>query len=150
MCHTSAGWRSQEHIRSDCNLDVIYDVTGVTGCIFGVSDLQPGGAAQRSAFQGPSGTFTWRFLQARCREEYICPQYFWCIANRIFTSRLIISCWLGMKAHIGEGKSCAFKSLLLCYYVKGKRSVEWILLHLYCCDPTRWYPIQTAETCRTR
>jgi hypothetical protein len=72
------------------------------------------------------------------------------MANRIFTSRLIVSCWLEMKRHIGEGKSCTFKSLLLCCYVKGKLSVEWIILHLCFCDPTWWCPIQTAETWRAR
>ena len=56
MCRRSAG-RSQEHIRPDFVLDVVYDVTGVTGCIIGVPDLQPGCAATRSAIQGPSGTF---------------------------------------------------------------------------------------------
>jgi len=64
----------------DCNLDVLYDITGVTGCIFGMFDLQSGCAAQRSAIQGPSGTFTWRFLQAGCRDEFFHAQQFWCMA----------------------------------------------------------------------
>ena len=47
----------QKYIRPDCNLHLIYDVTGVNGCIFGVSDLQPGRAGPKSAIQGSSGTF---------------------------------------------------------------------------------------------
>jgi hypothetical protein len=104
----------------------------------------------RSAIKGPLGTFKWRFLQARYREEYIRPQYFLCMANRIFTSRLTVSCWLGMKGHTGEGKAWTFKRLLLRYYVNGKWSVESIDLHSYYCDPNWWYPIQTAETCCIR
>jgi len=49
---------SQERIRSDRDLDVIYDVTGDTGWILGVPDLQPGSAAPTYALQGPSGTST--------------------------------------------------------------------------------------------
>ena len=48
MCHMSAGC-IQEHIRPECNVDLIYDVTGVNGCIFGCSDLQPGCAAPISS-----------------------------------------------------------------------------------------------------
>jgi len=57
MCHRSAA-AIQKHIRPDCNLHLIHDVTCVNGCIFGVSDLQPGRAARKSAIQGPSGTLT--------------------------------------------------------------------------------------------
>ena len=64
MCHRSAG-DNQKYIRQVCNLHLIYDVAGVNGCIFRVSDLQPGSAAPTSAIQGPSRTFTWRFLQTR-------------------------------------------------------------------------------------
>jgi hypothetical protein len=41
----------------DCNLDLVYNVAGVNGFIFGVSYLQPRCAAQKSSIQGPSGTF---------------------------------------------------------------------------------------------
>ena len=57
MCHRSAG-AIQKYVRQDCILHLIYDVICVNGCIFGVSDLQPGRAAPKSAIQGPSGTFT--------------------------------------------------------------------------------------------
>jgi len=57
MCHRSAG-AIQKYVMQDCKLHLIYDVTGVNGCIFGVSDLQPGRAAPRSAIQGSSGSFT--------------------------------------------------------------------------------------------
>jgi hypothetical protein len=56
MCHRSEGC-IQKHISPDCNLDLIYNVAGVNGCIFGVSDLQSGCAAPKSTIQGPSGTF---------------------------------------------------------------------------------------------
>ena len=56
MCRRSAG-DIQKHIGSNCNLDIIYDVTGVNSCVFGVFHLQSGCAAPRSAIQGPSGTF---------------------------------------------------------------------------------------------
>jgi len=56
MCHRSAGG-IQKHIRPDCYLDIIHDVTGVDGCIFSVYNLQPGCATPGSAIQGPSGTF---------------------------------------------------------------------------------------------
>ena len=68
VCRRTAGG-IQKHIGPDCSLDVKYDFSGVNGCIFGVSDLQPGRAAPTSAIQGPSGAFTRRFLQARCFEE---------------------------------------------------------------------------------
>ena len=48
---------TQEHFSSDRDVDVIYDVTGVTGWILGVPDLQPGRGAKTSALQGSSGTF---------------------------------------------------------------------------------------------
>ena len=52
MCCRSA--RSpQEHIKSDRDFYVIHDVTGVTGWILGVPDLQPGRGAPTSALQGP-------------------------------------------------------------------------------------------------
>jgi hypothetical protein len=78
MCCRSV-WLSQELIRSDRDLDVIYDVTGFTGWILGVPDFQPGGGAQTSTLQGPSGTFTWRFLQAGCRGQHLHLQYIWCM-----------------------------------------------------------------------
>jgi hypothetical protein len=56
MVHRSAG-RSQEHVRPDCNVDLICDVNGVNGGIFGVPDIKPGCATPTSALQGPSGTF---------------------------------------------------------------------------------------------
>jgi hypothetical protein len=56
MCHRSAGG-IQKHISPDCNVDLIYNDTGVNGFIFSVSDLQPGCAKPESTIQGPSGTF---------------------------------------------------------------------------------------------
>jgi len=56
MCHRSTGG-IQKYIREDCKLHFICDVICVNGCIFGVSDLQPGRAAPTSAIQGSSGTF---------------------------------------------------------------------------------------------
>jgi hypothetical protein len=41
MCCRSTGG-TQQRIRSDRDIDVIYDVTGVTGWVLGVPDLQPG------------------------------------------------------------------------------------------------------------
>jgi len=67
--------RTQKRIRSDCDLDVIYDVTGDTGRILGVPDLQPGSGAQISAISRPSGTFTWRFLQAGSRGQNLHHRY---------------------------------------------------------------------------
>jgi len=56
MCYRYAG-SIKKHIRPNCNVDIIYDDTGVNGCIFGVFNLQPGCAAPTPAIQGPSGTF---------------------------------------------------------------------------------------------
>ena len=78
MFYRSAG-SIQKHIWPNCNDDITFDDTGFNGCIFGVLNLQPGCATPRSAIQGPSGTFVWRFLQARCREEYFSFQYVWCM-----------------------------------------------------------------------
>ena len=97
ICLRSAGW-IQERIRQDCKHDVMFDVTGVTGCIFGFSDLQPGGAAPKSAIQRPSGTLTWRFLQARNREGQLHPQHVFCMMNRLFVNRLLVRSWLGVSA----------------------------------------------------
>ena len=102
MCHRSAG-DIQKYIRSDCNLDLTYDVTSVNGCIFGVSDLQPGCAAPRSAIQGPAGTFTRRFLQARCLEEWLSIQYVWSMWKKIFVTRLLGSSWLGVMREFCKG-----------------------------------------------
>jgi hypothetical protein len=57
VCYRSAAG-IQEHIRQNCNIYIIYDVTGVTGCIFGVFDLQPSCAAPKSPIQEPSGSLT--------------------------------------------------------------------------------------------
>jgi len=94
MCHRSAGC-SQEHSRQDSKFDLMFDVTGVNGCIFGVSDLQPGRAAPKSAIQGPSGTFVSQFLQARSREGQLHPQHVSCMMNRIFVNRLLGRSWIG-------------------------------------------------------
>jgi len=56
VCYRSAG-DIQKQIWQNCKLDIIYDVTGGNGCIFGVFNLQPGCATPTSAIQGPSGTF---------------------------------------------------------------------------------------------
>jgi len=56
MCYRSAG-SIKKHIWTNCKLDIISDVTGVNGCIFGVFNFQPGCAAPTSAIQGPSGAF---------------------------------------------------------------------------------------------
>jgi hypothetical protein len=56
MCYRSAGI-IQKQISTDYTFDLTYDITGVNGCIFGFSDLQPGCATPTSAIQGPSGTF---------------------------------------------------------------------------------------------
>jgi hypothetical protein len=129
VCHRSAEW-SQEHIRPDCHFYVIYDVTGVTGFILGFSDLQPGCAAPRSAFQGPSGTFAWRFLQARRREEYIHAQYIWCMAKRINMTKLSLSLLLEFRGQAGEGKVCRIKRLLFGNYFKANWSYECIFVIL--------------------
>ena len=129
MCHRSAEW-SQEHIRPDCHLYVIYDVTSVTGCILGVSDLQLGCAAPRSAFQGPSGAPEWRFLQARRREEYIRLQYIWCMVKKIIMTKLPLSLWLGFRGQTGEGKFSHIKWLLFGNYFKANWSFECILITL--------------------
>jgi hypothetical protein len=55
MCYRAAGI-IQKQISSDYTFDLISDVSGVNGCIFGFSDLQPGCATPTSAIQGPSGT----------------------------------------------------------------------------------------------
>jgi hypothetical protein len=56
MCYRSAGI-IQKQISTDYTFDLKYDITGVNGCIFGFSDLQPGCATPTSAIQEPSGTF---------------------------------------------------------------------------------------------
>jgi hypothetical protein len=129
MCHRSAEW-SQKHIRTDCYFYILYDVTGVTGFILGVFDLQPGCAAPRSAIQGPAGTFIWRFLQAGCRKEYIHAQYIWCMAKIIIMTTLTISLWLELRGQTGDGKVCGIKHLLLGNYVKANWSFECILIIL--------------------
>jgi len=52
-----SGGCSQERIRSNRDLDVVYDVTGDTGWILGVPNLQPRCGTPTSALQGSSGTF---------------------------------------------------------------------------------------------
>ena len=110
MCYRTAGW-SHEHITEDCELDVIYDVTGVNGCIFGVSDLHPGRAAPTFAIQGPSGTFVWRFLQARCLEEWFWLQYVWCMRKKMYVTRLFGRSWLGVRGQAGKGWKRAVSSV---------------------------------------
>ena len=56
VCYRSAGC-IQKNVWQTFNLDIVYDVTGVNGCIFSVFNLQPGCAAPTSAIQGPSGAF---------------------------------------------------------------------------------------------
>ena len=129
MFHRSAGW-NQQNIRSDCHFYFIYDVTGVTGCILGFSDLQPGRAVPRSAFQGPSGTFTWWFLQARRREKYIHAQYIWCMAKRIIMTKLTVSLCLELRGQIVEGKVCRIKSLLFSNYFKANWNFVCFLIIL--------------------
>jgi hypothetical protein len=129
MCHRSAEW-SQQHIRSDCHIYVIYDVTGVTGCILGVSDLQLGCAAPRSAFQGPSRTPTWRFLQARRREEYFHVQYIWCMSKKIIMTKLVLSLCLGFRGQTGEGKVSLINCILFGNCFKPNWSFECILIIL--------------------
>ena len=97
VCYRSAGW-SQDHIRTDCKLYGIYDVTCVTGCIFGLSDVQPGILWRRSAIQEPSGFVTRRFLQARSLEGQSRLWHFSCMMNRIFVNRLF-----GMSWFVGGG-----------------------------------------------
>jgi hypothetical protein len=70
---------SQERIRSDRDLYVIYDVIGNTGWILGVPDIQSGRRAPKSSIQGPSGSFIWRILQAGCRGQHLHLQYIWSI-----------------------------------------------------------------------
>jgi len=102
MCYRSAG-SIQKHIWPNCNDDFTFDDTGFNGCIFGVLNLQPGCATPRSAIQGPSGTFVWRFLQARCREEYFSIQYVWCMwGKKIFVTRLLCSSRLGVMEEAGK------------------------------------------------
>ena len=102
MCRRSAEG-IQKYIRPNCKLDLTYDVTGVNGCVFGVSDLQPSCAAPRSAIQGPAGTFTWRFLQARCLEEWLWIQYIWCMWKKIFVARLLGCSCLGFMREVCKG-----------------------------------------------
>ena len=90
MCYRAAG-SIQKHIWPNCNDDIIFDVTGFNGCIFGVLNLQPGCAAPTSAIQGPSGTLVWRFLQAWFREEYFSIQYVWSMWKKVFVPKLICS-----------------------------------------------------------
>jgi hypothetical protein len=80
------------------------DVTGVNGCIFGVSDLQPGRAAPKSAIHGPSGTFVSQILQARSREGQLHPRYVLCTLNRIFANRLLGRSWIGGGEQTGDEK----------------------------------------------
>ena len=92
VCHRSAGW-SQDHVRSDCKPHVIYDVTSCTGCLFGVSDVQPGCAAAWTAIQGPSGTSEWRIIQPWIRERQLHLRHISCTINRIFVNRLFGKSW---------------------------------------------------------
>ena len=94
MFHRSDG-PSEDHIRPDCKSFGIYDVSCATGCIFGLSDVQPGCAAPTPPIQGPWGTVTRRFLQARSLEGQSILRHISCIMNRIFVNRLFGMSWFG-------------------------------------------------------
>ena len=94
VCHRSAGW-SQDHIRPDRRPYGIYDVTCVTGCIFGVSDVQLGCLWPSLAIQGPSGTVKRRFLQNQSREGQLQLRNVSSMIKGLFLNRLFGMSWFG-------------------------------------------------------
>ena len=144
MCRRSVGC-SQEHIMSDCNIDVVYDVTGANGCIFGVSDLQPGSAAPTAAIQGPSGTVTWRFLPARCRVEFFHVQHILVYGDQnIFLPNSVLVVALGWGGRqLGESMHVQVSCVVLLLQTKMKCWVNtFAFLFLW-----SYMMIQAAETC---
>ena len=126
MFHRSDGPR-EDHVRPECKFFGIYDVICVTGCIFGLSDIQPGCASPRPPIQGPWGTVTRRFVQARSLEEQSRLPSISCMMNRIFVNRLFVMSWFAWGGILVCERHVL--SSVLCSVITEKVTEVWVYLH---------------------